>query len=130
MRLKVQVPTEVIVDEDVARVSVDALEGARTFLPRHIDFVAALVPGILAFATEGKDENLVAIDEAVLVKRGGEVLISARRATRGPSLEELRQKVEDEFESRDEQERKSRSAALKLEADLVRRFLEVQESGG
>jgi len=127
MRLKLQIPTEIVVDEDVFKVSVDALDGSRTLLPRHIDFVTTLVPGILTFEGGDQGESLVAIDDAVLIKRGAEVLVAARRATRGTSLGELQQKVANEFESRNEQERKSRTAALKLEAGLVRRFLEIQE---
>ncbi len=130
MKLKVQLPTEMIVDEEVSKVTGEALDGSFTLLPRHIDFVTALVPGILSFATAEEDEALLAIDDAVLVKCGGDVLVAARRAVRGRDLESLQETVREEFASLGDHERKSRSAALKLEADLVRRFLEIQESGG
>lgn len=127
MTLKVLLPTGVLLERAVEKVTAQARDGQFCLLPRHVDFVAPLVPGLLSFETAGNAAQYVGIDEGVLVKVGDEVLVSVRQATRGGTLEELEQRVEDEFRQLDEHERKSRSAAARLEAGLVRRFLDVQQ---
>ena len=126
MTLKVLLPRHVLVDEEVGKVTAEAEDGAFCLLPRHIDFVAALVPGVLTFELADGREEFLAIDEGVLVKCGPEVLVSTRRAVRGADLGELERTIEKEFEVLDEQERAARSAASKLEVDLVRRFMELK----
>jgi F-type H+-transporting ATPase subunit epsilon len=129
MRLKVLLPSEVLLDAAVTKVNAEAENGAFCLLPRHIDFVAALVPGLLSFETEDGREEFVAVDEGILVKCGAQVLVSTRQAVRGPDLGSLRQAIDEQFRALDEQERKARAAAARLEADLVRRFLELETHG-
>jgi F-type H+-transporting ATPase subunit epsilon len=127
MRLKVLLPTEVLVDAAVTKVIAEAENGSFCLLPRHIDFVAALVPGLFSFvSTEGQEEFL-AVDEGVLVKCGSQVMVSTRNAVIGPDLGTLKQMVEDQFRILDERERMARSAVVKLEADFVRRFIEMEK---
>jgi F-type H+-transporting ATPase subunit epsilon len=129
MRLKVLLPSEVLVDAAVTKVIAEAENGAFCLLPRHIDFVAALVPGLLSFETETGQEEFLAVDEGILVKCGAQVLVSTRQAVRGPDLGSLRQAIDEQFRAVDEQEKKARAAAARLEADLVRRFLELETHG-
>ena len=125
MRLRVLLPGEIIVDKEVRKVVAEAQNGSFCLLPRHVDYVAGLVPGILAYVTDGPGEQFLGIDEGILVKCGSQVLVSTRNAVIGPNLGELRQKIEEEFETIDEREKKTRSAMSRLEANLVRRFMEV-----
>jgi len=127
MRLRVLVPTEAVVDEDARKVVAEAENGYFALLPRHVDFVAALVPGLLLFEDATGAEGLVAVDEGVLVKRGREVTVSTRKAVRGSDLETLRETVEREFVEVDEYERVARSALARLEAGAIRRFLELRQ---
>jgi F-type H+-transporting ATPase subunit epsilon len=127
MMLRVLVPNKVLLSEDVTKINAEAQDGAFCLLPRHVDFVAALVPGLLSFVTGGGRETMIAVDEGTLVKRGDEVLVSVRRAVRGDELRYLKRKVEEEFEVLEEKERKARSATAKIEADFIRRFLEIRE---
>lgn len=127
MKLKVLLPDRVLVDEDAAKVVAEAENGSFCLLPRHVDFVAALAPGILSFVDERGREAFLALDEGVLVKQGHEVLVSTRRGVRGEQLGELRRLVEQQFQEMDEYEVKARSAMAKIEAGFVRRFLELQE---
>jgi F-type H+-transporting ATPase subunit epsilon len=129
MRLKVLLPSEVLLDAAVTKVNAEAENGAFCLLPRHIDFVAALGPGLLSFETEDGREEFLAVDEGILVKCGAQVLVSTRQAVRGPDLGSLRQAIDEQFRAVDEQERKARAAATRLEADLVRRFLELKTDG-
>jgi F-type H+-transporting ATPase subunit epsilon len=129
MNLKVLLPAEVLVKEDVAKVTAEAHNGSFCLLPKHVDFVAALVPGILSFQTAGGREAFVAVDEGILVKCGDEVMVSTRNAMRGPDLGQLRRTVEERFKVLDDREKTARSAMVKIEAGFVRRFLEIQRHG-
>ena len=127
MRLKVLMPTEVVADEEVVRVTAEAENGSFCLLPRHVDFVTALMPGILSFVlTEGR-EMFVAVDGGTLVKCGPDVLVSTPRAVRGEDLETLQETVEFQFRILDEGRRMAQAATAKLEAAMVRRFVEVGE---
>ena len=126
MQLKVLLPTRVLVDEQVTKVTAEAEDGSFCLLPRHVDFVAALVPGLLSFETPGGSEEFLAADEGMLVKCGPEVLVSTRRAVRGADLGALQRTVEQQFRVLDEREKAARTVAAKLEANLVRRFMELK----
>ncbi len=130
MRLKVLLPTEVLIDEEVTKITAEAVDGSFCLLPRHIDFVTALVPGILTFETPEKKEHILAIDEGILLKCGKDVLISTRQGIKGEALGELKKTIEENFLVLDDREKNARSAAARLEADLVRRFMELREHGG
>jgi F-type H+-transporting ATPase subunit epsilon len=125
MNLKVLLPTQVLVDERVGKVVAEAENGSFGLLPRHVDFVAPLVPGLLSFVTEEGREEFLAVDEGLLVKRGEEVLVSTRRAVRGADLGRLREVIDREFRTLEDRERLTRTALARLESDIVRRFMEL-----
>lgn len=127
MRLRVVLPSHIESDEAVRKVTAEAQDGWFCLLPRHVDMTAALVPGLLSYHTECGDEVFVAIEGGTLVKCGNNVLISTPNAVRGAELGELRRAVEQSVQMRDERERNARSALEKIEADFVRRFIELEE---
>ena len=129
MNLKVLLPTEVLIEEEVVKVIAEAPNGFFCLLPKHADFVAALVPGILAFETNGGREEFLAVDEGILIKCGQEVFVSTRNAMRGPDLGQLKRTVVEKFETLNEREKTARSAMARIEAGFVRRFLEIQGHG-
>lgn len=126
IHLKILLPDQILVDAQVSKVSAEAPNGAFTLLPRHIDFVSALSPGIFSYADTDGEEVYLAVDEGTLVKKGPEVLVSTRRAVKGPELEELNETVDREFKVLNDREKRVRSAAARIEAGFVRRFLEIQ----
>ncbi|MCB0128834.1 MAG: F0F1 ATP synthase subunit epsilon, partial [Caldilineaceae bacterium] len=126
-QLKVLLPTAVLVDEPVVKVIAEAENGSFCLLPRHVDFVAALVPGLLSFTTAEGVEEFLAVDEGILVKQGDDVRVSVINGVRGGALAELRALVTQQFERLDERERRARSALARMEADFVRRFIELRE---
>ncbi|MBU1206314.1 MAG: F0F1 ATP synthase subunit epsilon [Proteobacteria bacterium] len=129
MKLKILLPAEILIDQEVRQVVAEAENGSFCLLPHHIDFVAGLVPGILAYETAEGKEEFIGVDEGILVKVGQEVLVSTGKAVRGPELEALWQTIQDEFKVLNEREKKARSAVARLEADLVRRFMEIGGHG-
>ncbi len=129
MNFKILLPYEVFVHRDVDKVKAEAINGSFCLLPRHIDFVAALVPGLLSVQKSGSPEEYYATDEGVIVKKGDEVLVSTRNAVISPDLGRLEGLVEEQFKTIDDREKKARTAAARLEADIVRRFMEIGKHG-
>ena len=122
MKLKILLPAEVLLEEEVEKVTAEAENGFFTILPRHVDFVSALVPSIFTYVTSGGSEHYLALDEGILVKQGDQLYVSAARAVAGESLEVLQETVESELKVLGESEKKSRAVMSRLEADTLRRF--------
>lgn len=123
MNLKVLLPFEVFAEKTgVSRIVAETREGAFGLLPRRLDCVAALVPGILIYETESDGEVFVAVDEGVLVKTGPDVLVSVRRALGGADLGQLRDAVAQEYLALNQHEQNVRAVMAKLESGFLRRF--------
>lgn len=123
MNLKVLLPFQVFAEKTgVSRIVADTHEGSFGLLPRRLDCVATLAPGILIFETKIDGESYVAVDGGVLVKAGSDVLVSVRNAIAGTNLGQLREAVRREFLNLDEQEKNVRSVLAKIESDLMRRM--------
>lgn len=120
--LKVLLPDGVLLEEEVLQLTAEAENGFFSILPRHIDFVAALVPGIFSYITPDDHEHFIALDEGVLVKQEDKVFVSATRAVPGDDLEALEKTVKNELSVMDENEKKARTVLARLEADTLRRF--------
>ena len=127
MKLLIWAPSELVLEAEVDKLKAESPHGWFGILPHHVDFVTALVPGILVYHTSAGAEDYVAVDEGILVKCGDEVSVSTRNAARGPSLGALRATVEDQFLGLHEKERASRVFEAKLEAELVRQLLAVEQ---
>ena len=128
MRLRVLLPTEVLLDLEVVKVVAEAANGAFCLLPRHADFATALVPGVLAYTDAAGATGHVGVDEGVLVKREDDVLVSVLDAVAGAAIEDLAALVQQRFHELDEDERQSRSALARLEAGALRRMFEMERS--
>ncbi len=127
MHLTVLLPTRVEVDRDVDRIAAEGDEGSFTILPRHIDIACSLRPGLLSFDATGGEEVFLAVDGGLLVKCGGQVRVSTPRAVRG-SLGELTRAVAEQFRRLSERQEQALAAAGKMQADFVRRFIELQQN--
>jgi F-type H+-transporting ATPase subunit epsilon len=125
MRLRVSLPEVILLDVETSKITAEAFNGSFGLLPRHVDFVTALAPGILTFVSAEGKEEFIAVDEGVLLKRGIQVQVSTRNAVIGQELGELKHLIQERFKNITEYERKSRDALYKLEADLIRRFMEL-----
>ncbi len=129
MRLKILLPFQIFAESTgVSRVVAETHEGSFGLLPRRLDCVAALTPGILVYETDAEGEVYVAVDEGVLIKTGPDVLVSVRRALGGTDLGRLREAVEHEFLTLDEREQSTRSVLAKMEGDFVRRMVTFENA--
>jgi F-type H+-transporting ATPase subunit epsilon len=125
MNLKVLLPFQIFAEKTgVIRIVAETHEGSFGILPRRLDCVAALAPGLLLYENEIEGEVYLAVDEGVLIKTGVDVLVSVRNAIAGTDLGKLRDSVEREFLNLDEREQSVRSALAKMESGFIRRLAE------
>ncbi len=125
MQLKVLLPYRVFAEiSGVTRIVAETRQGSFGLLPRRLDCVAVLAPGILTYETAEQGEVYLAVDQGVLVKAGTEVLVSVRNAIGGMDLGKLHAAVEQEFLQLDDNEKRVRAVLAKLESGFVRRFRE------
>lgn len=131
LQLRVLLPTHELLADSVTKVTAEADNGAFCVLPKHIDFVATLVPSVMSYWTENRNGsqkvNYVAINQGVFVKYADTVTISALDGVHSEDLEQLQSEVDQHFLELDEHERKARTALARLEAATLRGFRELQE---
>jgi F-type H+-transporting ATPase subunit epsilon len=127
MNLKILLPHRIFAQQsDVSCIVVETGDGSTGLLPHRLDCVAALVPGIMIYTTPAQGTIYVAVDEGILTKGGGEVLVSVRRAIGGTDLRALEDAVKREFLAIDAQDREVRAAITKMEGAFAGRFAEFQ----
>lgn len=130
MNLTLLLPEQILLDVRAAKIGGDAVNGSFVVLPHHIDFVTALVPGILTIQTVSSPDRhpqdtppqprYLAIDHGILVKRGASVWVSVLQAIQGDDLEHLDQVVEEEFRQMDERQKQTQTALAQLEVSFMR----------
>ncbi len=126
MKLRIFLPTRILLETEAVSVNAAGLTGSFGLRPHHIDYIAALTPGLLSYRPEIEAaERFVAVDRGILVKQGDEVRVSVRNAVADAPLEELSEVVEQRFAELDERERQVQTAVARLEADFLRRFMEL-----
>lgn len=126
MKLRICLPGSVLLESEAVKIVARDGFGAFGLLPRHIDFATALVPGVLTMTDRQNTERFVGHDDGVLVKRGRDLMISVQRAVTGLELGELRKRVEAEFIALEEHDVSTRSALSRLEAGIIRWFIDTQ----
>lgn len=126
MMLKILLPAEVMLTQEVNKIIAEAENGSFCLMPNHIDFVATLAPGIFTYVPVSGGQELLAMDVGTLIKKGSDVLVSTRNAVRAPDLGKLKEVVVQQYDVLDEREKMVRSAAARLEASLIRRFVEIK----
>ena len=114
-----------MLDQEVNKITAPGAVGSFQILPRHIDVAWSLKPGILILEREHQ-EDYYAIHQGILIKQGATVYIASFQAIKGNSLEDLYQVLIKSYQIQDEQEQKAREILVKLEADTLRRFMEIE----
>ena len=127
MHVKILLPEEILLACDAVKVIAEAVNGSFALLPRHIDFVAPLNAGIVFIYGDDGRETVAGVDQGTLVKCGADVLISTRRAIIGSDLSSLRDTVDNSFRTLSEHEATTRTALARLEAGIIRRFIELDK---
>ncbi len=125
MKIKLLLPYRTLLDQPVDKITAPGTAGSFQVLPRHIDVVWSLQPGILTLTRDNQDEYF-AIQQGTLVKEGEAVYVSTFQAVKGESLETLHQTLMEDLQKRGEREKKANEVLVKLETDTIRRFMEIE----
>ncbi len=125
MRIKLTLPYETILDEEVDKITAPGAEGSFQILPKHIDVVWTLQPGILILTKDDK-KKYFAIHKGVLVKKDDVVYVSSFQAIEGDSLDGLNESIRENFKIMDDREKQAQKILIKLETDTMRRFMEIE----
>lgn len=126
MRLKILLPYEKFAETtEIKRVVAETQSGSFGILPRRLDCVAALTPGILTFEKNSGEETFVAIDEGVLVKTGLDIVVSVHNAVSGTDLSKLRQLVEEKFLQLSEEQANVKTILQKMESSFITSLAEL-----
>ena len=125
MHLTVLLPSHILVSAEVAKINAEAPTGAFCLLPRHVDFVTALAPGLLSYTDMAGAEHFLAVADGLLVKQGPAVRVATLNAVEGEELGRLQETVRHAYRAVDEREQRTRRALARLEADFVHRFIDL-----
>ncbi|MCW9705852.1 F0F1 ATP synthase subunit epsilon [Fodinibius salsisoli] len=129
MTLKVMEPEQILIEQEVEKVIAEGTMGSFCLKPNHIDYVSALKSGILLYQADGK-KNYVAVNEGILVKYGGRVLVSVLNAIKGTGPEPLaglEQAVREKFHKTEALAKAAEIALKSMEADLLLHFIELEK---
>lgn len=129
MNLTILLPEKTYWHEKVKKIVGEDVNGSFCLLPGHIDYITVMVPGILYVITNDGQDSYIAINGGILLKIGKNVTLATRNAVREDNLTDLRGKVEEDFKKIDEHYKKAHHALQKLEADFIRRFLDLEAHG-
>lgn len=128
MQLEILTPLQISVRTPVRRIVAEGPDGSFGMLPHHIDFVSQLVPGILVYEDMQGEEHYAAVNFGTLIKCDDRVRIATRSAILGENLDTLEARMKREFRQQDEEEREARSALARLEAQMIRHFLDPEKT--
>lgn len=124
MELELYIPGAEMVRTPVRKITAEGAQGAFGLLPRHIDMVTALRPGLLSYVDMQGGEHFLGIDEGTLVKCGRDVRVAVLGAFVSDDLTTLRDEVAKKFLTLDDSERAARTALARLEAGAIRGMME------
>lgn len=90
LKLKIITPEKVLLEEEIAQVSVSTALGQVTILPNHLPMVAQLSPGEIIVKKDGQTEDLMAVSGGLLEVLPDQVVILADTAERAQDIDETR----------------------------------------
>lgn len=128
MQLEIVTPLQISLHMPVRRIVAEGPDGSFGMLPHHIDFVSQVIPSILVYEDMQGQEHYAAVNFGTLVKCDDLVRIATRSAILGENLDTLETRMKQEFRQQDEAEREARSALARLEAQMIRHFLDPEKA--
>ena len=129
MRVRVFTPTEVVLDREVAHVTVEDLTGSLGVRPRHAPLVTPLVAGIVTAREAGGAETYVAVNRGVMKVNNDLVEIATRQAVAGDDLAHLENTVLASFEKEADADRVNHVAFERMRLSFMRNVLGFERAG-
>ena len=127
MHLKVQTPTNTVLESEVSAVDFEAVDGHFTLLPRHADFISIVNFGIIAVKLANGKDTYIASNTGVLSKQGKNVNISVRNAIVNEDINVLTGIIESEFKKFNEERKETNTAMARLEIGITRGFMKLNK---
>ena len=129
MRLKIILPTRVLLEREVVKVRAESRGGAYTLLPRHADCLTDLVAGMFSYVDATGREEYAGVDEGTLEKHGREIRMAVRHAwLGGTDPSGFRHRLARALDEEEQRRRRAVGAQARLEADLIRHLLSTRGS--
>jgi len=130
LRLRIAVPSHMVLDEEVAAVTARDQTGEFGIRPGFEPFYTCLAVGILTVSRLDGSERFVAVRRGVLTVERNVVDVVTRDAIARDRLEDLEREVIAEFLQVDEQEKKSDTALKKMQLAAMRQLVQYESVEG
>jgi F-type H+-transporting ATPase subunit epsilon len=130
LKLRVTIPTRVVLDREVTYVQAEDPSGRFGILPRHEPYLTAVVPSILVYRYNdggGEREGYIALRHGVLrVTREG-VEVAVREAHPSNDLASLQEMIRRSREGRDRRSYRSIRSLYQMQLAAWRRLMEYED---
>jgi len=130
MKLRVLMPSQVVMEEDVVHVTVEGLTGSLGIRPGHAPLVTALVQGILSARLPGGRQRHVALDGGVMLVNADLVEVVSRQAVAGDDLDSLEKTALAQFQKEAQEQQANYIAFEKMRIRFMRSILEFERAEG
>ena len=130
IRLRVTVPTRVVLDREVTYVQAEDPSGRFGILPRHEPYLTAVAPSILVYryGTPGRErEAYIAVRHGVLRVTKDEVQVAVREAHRSDDLAALQDEIRRYRENRKGRSYRSTRSLYQMQIAAWRRLMEYED---
>lgn len=130
MRLRVTVPTRVVLNREVTYVQAEDPSGRFGILPRHEPYLTAIVTSILVYRyrdSGGQRESYIALRHGVLRVTREEVQVAVREAHRSDDLAALQKEIRKARENRSQRSYRSTRSLYRMQIAAWRRLMEYED---
>ena len=125
--LRISLPFQILVNEQIQKITVESVDGFHTLLPKHIDYATALKTSIVQYINKKGVTCYVACDEGILIKKGENISLSTRLGIKSNNLKELKKIIETTFKRMEEDRKETNKTLTKLELTLARGLMELNK---
>lgn len=129
MRLNIITPTGVLLETDIQKISLEALDGFCTLLSNHAPYATALKTGIVSFTDTQNKRHFAACDGGILIKQKTQVDLATRLCIIGDDLKALQNLIAADFKKMEEERKTTSKSMAQLELSLTQGFLELSKRG-
>ncbi len=113
--LKIYSPIEILLDEEVQKLTFQGKEGYVTILPNHIDYVSSFESNIMSYIDRDNNQRFIVLNNGILVKYSNKVRLTAYKAIIGNSLKDLKTKINEVVEKENDIEKEINKNLKQLE---------------
>ena len=125
LRLEIVTPQATIFNEDVAMVTLPAVEGQIGVYPRHVRLITQIVPGEI-IVNRGAEDSFIAVGEGLVEITGDRVLIVTDMAIPAERIDEAKAEEARARAAARLQEKISDEEVATVNASLVRALAQLQ----